>query len=136
MTMSITIKRDTSGADHNAEVRTFDANATGLKCLVETRHLKVGEEVSINIWGTRSLEVCEHIEPVAAKPDAEPIMQFFAYEHLPAHLQGVSKPFGQLAQFIVDMLPRNAERTVALRKLLEAKDAGVRALLTKAPSQT
>lgn len=27
-------------------------------------------------------------------------------------------------------LPRNAERTVALRKLLEAKDAGVRAALS------
>jgi hypothetical protein len=28
-------------------------------------------------------------------------------------------------------LPRNPERTVALRKLLEAKDAAVRALLAK-----
>ena len=28
-------------------------------------------------------------------------------------------------------LPRNPERTVALRKLLEAKDAAVRAALTK-----
>lgn len=29
----------------------------------------------------------------------------------------------------IDTTPRNAERTVALRKLLEAKDAGVRAAL-------
>lgn len=59
------------------------------------------------------------------------IIQFFAYEHLPPHLQEISKPFGQLAATIVETLPRNPERTVALRKLLEAKDAAVRAKLAK-----
>lgn len=63
--------------------------------------------------------------------EVEPIMQFFAYEHLPPHLQEASKPFGELAKFIVETLPRNAERTVALRKLLESKDAAVRAKLFK-----
>ena len=73
----------------------------------------------------------------------EHIMQFFAYEHLPAHLQAVSKPFGDLARLIVAQgempagtpvqfpLPRNPERTAALRKLLEAKDAAVRAVVAK-----
>lgn len=64
----------------------------------------------------------------------EPIMQFFAYEHLPPPLQEVSKPFGDLATDLVAKLPRNAERSVALRKLLEAKDAAVRASLTKDPA--
>lgn len=73
----------------------------------------------------------------------EHIMQFFAYEHLPAHLQAVSRPFCELALALVvpggglqgaPMLPRNPERTVALRKLLEAKDAAVRALLAKDPA--
>lgn len=59
----------------------------------------------------------------------EPIMQFFKFAHLPEKLQGVSKPFGELAQQVVDTLPRNPERSVALRKLLEAKDAAVRALI-------
>ena len=59
------------------------------------------------------------------------ILQFFAYGHLPPHLQAVSKPFGELAFHIVDTLPANPERTVALRKLLESKDAAVRALLFK-----
>jgi hypothetical protein len=67
---------------------------------------------------------------------AEHIQQFFAFEHLPPHLQAVSKPFGELAAQIVATLPRNPERTVALRKLLEAKDAAVRALLAKEPLQT
>jgi len=61
------------------------------------------------------------------------IMQFFAYAHLPPHLQAISKPFGELAEWIVGTLPQNPERTVALRKVLEAKDAAVRAALAKPP---
>lgn len=91
---------------------------------------------------TVSLDVPETAAERTAAP-AEHIMQFFAYGHLPAHLQAVSKPFGDLARIIVaegEMpagtavqfpLPRNPERTVALRKLLEAKGAAVRALLAK-----
>lgn len=77
--------------------------------------------------------------------DQEHILQFFAFAHLPPHLQAVSKPFCELAHAIANgdnntaagavtfgpPLPRNAERTVALRKLLEAKDAAVRALVAK-----
>jgi hypothetical protein len=59
----------------------------------------------------------------------EHILQFFEFSHLSEHLAEVSKPFHALAHSIVDTLPRNPERTVALRKLLEAKDAAVRALL-------
>lgn len=61
----------------------------------------------------------------------EPIMQFFTYAHLKPEMQAVSKPFGELAEKIVADLPRNPERTVALRKLLEAKDAAVRAFIFK-----
>lgn len=58
---------------------------------------------------------------------ADAILRYFHYAHLPAALQARSKPFCDLARLIIDTTPRNAERTVALRKLLEAKDAGVRA---------
>jgi hypothetical protein len=61
--------------------------------------------------------------------DRDPMLQFFHYEHLPATLQQISKPFGELAKEIVGTLPRNPERTTALRKLLEAKDCAVRASL-------
>ena len=57
-----------------------------------------------------------------------PILKFFAFAHLPPHLGAVSEPFAKLADHIVS-LPRSAERTVALRKLLESKDAAVRAAL-------
>jgi hypothetical protein len=61
----------------------------------------------------------------------EHIMQFFEYEHLPEHLRQVSILFAMLAEKIEAELPRNPERTVALRKLLEAKDAAVRARIAR-----
>lgn len=56
----------------------------------------------------------------------ERMLKWFAYSHLPPHLQEVSKPFGDLAELIVSTIDGGPERTVALRKLLEAKDAAVR----------
>lgn len=61
----------------------------------------------------------------------EHILQFFAHAHLPPHLASISKLFAELAEHITQTLPRNPERTVALRKLLESKDAAVRARLAK-----
>ncbi|HAT7516505.1 TPA: hypothetical protein JAV82_004340 [Kluyvera ascorbata] len=58
-----------------------------------------------------------------------PIMKHFAYQHLPAHLQEVSKPIGDLATLMDESLPDGAEKSAGLRKLLEAKDALVRAKL-------
>lgn len=64
------------------------------------------------------------------------LLQFFRYAHLPPRLQAISKPFCGLADTIVETLPRNPERTVALRKLLEAKDCAVRAALAEAPGSS
>lgn len=58
-----------------------------------------------------------------------PIMKYFAYDHLPAHLQAVSKPIGDLAQQMDAQLPDGPEKSAGLRKLLEAKDCLVRAQL-------
>lgn len=67
----------------------------------------------------------------SARQMREPLLQFFSYDHLPDHLQKVSRQFHALAHEIMAGLPRNPERTVALRKLLEAKDCAVRAALYK-----
>ena len=64
--------------------------------------------------------------------DQEPILQFFEFGHLREDLQKVSAAFYGMAHGLVDTLPRNPERTVALRKLLEAKDAAVRAKMSGA----
>src|SRR6516162_11881500 len=58
----------------------------------------------------------------------ERILKFFAYDHLREDLKGVSRPFAELAQQVVGLVPAGPERTVSLRKLLEAKDTAVRAV--------
>lgn len=57
------------------------------------------------------------------------ILKYFKWDHLPPKLADISEPFGRLAHDLVLRLPNGAERAVALRKLLEAKDAAVRAAL-------
>jgi hypothetical protein len=64
--------------------------------------------------------------PIVSK---EPLLQFFSYMHLPPHLQNISKPFHDQAQRIVDDLPDNIMRQIALLKLIESKDAAVRAVV-------
>jgi len=79
----------------------------------------------------------EPVPPLtAAKPERwlpQPIghvMQFFKWEHLLREdLREVSRPFCELASWLVLQSPHNPELTVALRKLLESKDAAVRAVL-------
>lgn len=63
-------------------------------------------------------------------PSTTAIMRFFEYDHLPEFLQGVSRPFCDLANTLVNNPDLDGpELTVALRKLLEAKDCAVRAAL-------
>ena len=59
----------------------------------------------------------------------ERMLKWFVYEHLPERLQAASKPFAILANELCEICAGGPERTVALRKLLEAKDAAVRALM-------
>lgn len=62
-------------------------------------------------------------------PD-NPILKYFTYSHLPDSLQAVSAPFCELALNLANSYPPSPELSVALRKLLEAKDAAVRASLS------
>ncbi len=57
------------------------------------------------------------------------MLRHFEYAHLRPGLQAFSKPFGDLAQCLCELLPPSPERTVCLRKLVEAKDCAVRAAL-------
>ena len=61
---------------------------------------------------------------------ARDLLKFFTYDHLKDdRLKEVSKQFADLAEWVDSELPESAESTVALRKLLEAKDAAVRSAL-------
>jgi hypothetical protein len=58
------------------------------------------------------------------------ILRFFEYDHLRDEvLREVSRRFHALAHSLAEELTGSAELTVSLRKLLEAKDAAVRAAL-------
>ena len=72
---------------------------------------------------------------VQAQPSAEvqapDILQYFDFEHLPNHLQEISRPLHAIAHFMASDIPASPELSAGLRKLLEAKDCFVRAKLTK-----
>ena len=57
------------------------------------------------------------------------MIKYFEYKHLPEKLQTVSKPIGDLAKMLEATIPDNAEKLAGMRKLLEAKDCFVRAML-------
>lgn len=60
-------------------------------------------------------------------PTTEQMLRYFDHRHLTApRLQRVSAKFQRLARELVEILPDGPELTVALRKLLESKDAAVR----------
>lgn len=56
-----------------------------------------------------------------------PDIQYFAYDHLPAHLQEVSQKFFNLATWMCNTFTYSKQLEISLYKLLEAKDAAVRA---------
>lgn len=58
--------------------------------------------------------------------------RYMTYSHLPPDLQAISQPVCELAWKMAELLQESAdpaEVTIGLRKLLEAKDALVRARL-------
>jgi hypothetical protein len=86
-------------------------------------------KVCSNANGKASYKPKVNREPVY-KPSA--ILRFFEWEHLPDDgLQQVSKMFAEIAKNMDFVLPDGPEKSVTLRKLLEAKDAAVRAALPK-----
>lgn len=72
----------------------------------------------------------EKPEQPATDVKPERMMAWFEFAHLPPHLQVVSVKFYELACSLCAIVEPGPERTVALRKLLEAKDAAVRATIT------
>lgn len=60
----------------------------------------------------------------------EEMLKHFRFHHLPeGPMRETSRMFAHLAYMLVRTAPRCAERSAALRKLLEGKDAAVRAVM-------
>lgn len=64
-------------------------------------------------------------------PAVDHIMQYFKSDHLPEKIRETSATCANLAQQMIRSLPDNPEKTVGLRKLLEAKDCFVRAKMAE-----
>ncbi len=78
----------------------------------------------------REHNIAQKNKPIAQDPFKQsPIMQYFAYTHLPDKLQVVSKPIFDLARQLDNSLSDGPEKSTGLRKLLEAKDCFVRQAL-------
>jgi hypothetical protein len=75
----------------------------------------------------------EQTQPDGVPADSSshsPILRYFEYAHLRADLQPIAQLYSTLAwQLEYYDLLGGAEKAVALRKLLESKDAAVRAAL-------
>lgn len=63
---------------------------------------------------------------------AEPLLRWFQSEGLQEPIASVVSAYGNLAMAISKFMKPSSERTVALRKLLESKDAAIRAMFTAA----
>lgn len=68
-------------------------------------------------------------------PQGSTTAKYFAFGHLPPHLQLASKPLGELAELLEQLLPNGPEKSAGMRKLLEAKDCFVRAALEVSPAE-
>lgn len=63
-------------------------------------------------------------------PAVAGVLRFFEYDHLPeGPIRNTSRDFQAFAQSMAVRIDPDPELTVALRKLLEAKDAAVRAVV-------
>ncbi len=84
-------------------------------------------------WVAEVREMLDRLENLPPKPPEDPPedpLKYFSFEHLPAGtMRDMSVQFYNLAKHVQARLPYGAERSVALRKLLEGKDAAVRAAM-------
>lgn len=69
------------------------------------------------------------LDPALRHASTTQVLRHFQAGHLPPHLARISKQVGDLARSLARQLDDGPELTTGLRKLLEAKDAFVRAAI-------
>lgn len=99
--------------------------------LSEAQYFHVFHDTVIDMHGIalRSGSMSEDIERTGIPADVDRMLKWFDYDHLPPHLKEMSVKFHSLATTLTIFILPGPERTVTLRKLLEAKDAAVRAMV-------
>lgn len=127
MTTSITVHANAGRAVLVTPLTTSRDNVLGSAATVG-----VGHDQTFYVHSGQDLLIHEIDDSAIPLPE-EPILRHFKYGHLVHDLKAVSAPFGLLAMRVVATLPPGPERSVALRKLLEAKDGAVRAAMEGKP---
>lgn len=116
---------DLSVTDHNDNVHT----RTSVTLYQAGDTIATHAESGFAVWPDYDLQQAQ------PKPQGTTTGKYFAFAHLPAHLQIVSKPLAQLAELLEQLLPSGPELSAGMRKLLEAKDCFVRAALDLSPAE-
>jgi hypothetical protein len=73
-------------------------------------------------------EAAKRFDEIVGEFPEEAILKYFRFDHINSPYALMSVGFSEAAHAVVTMTPRCAERTVALRKLLEGRDAAIRAV--------
>lgn len=73
------------------------------------------------------------IERESEDPEPDTMIRWFQVRGLPSDVQDVVRPWRALAKLTAE-LPWCAERSVALRKLLEGRDSAIRAYISLRPA--
>lgn len=76
---------------------------------------------------TKEDKSIEEILTMVSEPS--PILRFFEYRKLPSRMVHIGESFSVLAWEMETTLPNGVEKNVTLRKLLESRDAAIRAAL-------
>jgi hypothetical protein len=75
----------------------------------------------------------DNAKPDESHPAIRTALRGFEVEHLPGDLRPTAQLFRNLALTLAEELPSDPETTIALRKLVEAKDCAVRAIVFNRP---
>jgi hypothetical protein len=114
-------------------------NENALRCLEDARtwlQRRTRDRMAQGVEGTMAVgretppSAPPVVHPVGKATNGNPIMQYFSYDHLPkGPLKEVSAHVCDLAHLLDADVPTGAEKSAGMRKLLEAKDCFVRAVL-------
>lgn len=129
------------GADYQDGRNAEWAEATPSLSLTMTVKHGVAAHFDLGAPFTLTFEPSNETEDVATPnarsyhPAVADVLRHFAWDHLPKHLQTVSRPFAELAHQLADTLS-GPQLTIGLQDLLRAKDACVRAAVRPQASST
>lgn len=123
MTDDETKKAVSASADPNCKEMTDDETKEAIRAALRSREMQAKSD-EVLMQALRDRVQHPHMG------EREPMLRHFRFAHLRSEdMKSISRGFAMLALQLVERLPASPERTVALRKMVEAKDCAVRAMM-------